>query len=808
MALAEKTPENATVTWAPQPGPQTALIHCTWADEIFFGGARGGGKTDASTGRFLIKALQFGKGAKGIFLRRELPQLEPLIARARELYEPHGASWRENTKTLRFPNGANCKFRFLDKDSDAEKYQGHDYTDVMVEEAGNFPSSAPIMKLKGTLRSARGIPCQMILTGNPGGPGQGWIRVRYIDPNPNGYFPIKEVETRAVNGKQVNIESTRIYIPSRITDNQILLDSDPGYISRLAQTGSEQLVKAWLDGDFYTVEGAFFDCWSHHKHGMRPAALPDWWMRFRAADWGSAKPFCILWIAVAGEDWIHPVEKRKVPRGALIVYREWYGVKTRQDGTIEPNTGVKMFAEPVATGILAREEKRENIQYGVMDPSAFSVDGGPSIAERMFYATAGKVAFRRADNRRIGALGALSGWDQVRSRMVGEEADKQGQTIPMLYAFSSCVNLIRTIPSMQHDPDRPEDCDTTGEDHACFAAGTLVDTAIGPQPIEKLVGTEGVVGTSQGDQRYTHCALTRKSSKLISVLVSDGSSVLCTEDHKWLTTQGWVEARDLKGKTLCRRLRSTTERASLMAADTSSTRPAISNAGAEAISTELYTSFTTATCLDGSTSTTSMEAERTTRSRTLLHLLASSTSRCTLQTLSAWIKCAPLRAFLCSPFPPFETLRSFVKFAARPIPSRATHGVGPSFVRQNAATSTDTALRSSGTGPWFARLAANPAKPSAKKPEPAHTRADGYCVAVTPAGVGDVFCLVVPGVGDFRLANGWIVKNCDALRYGCMSRPYLRQENQKQKRPRTIQEVSLNELYESIEDDRHSSGRL
>ena len=104
-----------------------------------------------------------------------------------------------------------------------------------------------------------------------------------------------------------------------------------------------------------------------------------------------------------------------------------------------------------------------------MDPSAFSVDGGPSIAERMFYATNGKIAFRRADNRRIGALGALSGWDQVRSRMIGEETDVEGKTVPMLYVFSNCSHLIRTIPSMQHDADRPEDLMTDSEDHAVDA---------------------------------------------------------------------------------------------------------------------------------------------------------------------------------------------------------------------------------------------------------------------------------------------------------------------------------------------------
>ena len=36
----------------------------------------------------------------------------------------------------------------------------------------------------------------------------------------------------------------------------------------------------------------------------------------------------------------------------------------------------------------------------------------------------------------------------------------------MIYCFSTCNDSIRTIPALAHDPDRPEDVDTEGEDHA------------------------------------------------------------------------------------------------------------------------------------------------------------------------------------------------------------------------------------------------------------------------------------------------------------------------------------------------------
>ena len=56
------------------------------------------------------------------------------------------------------PNGARLTFAYLERDADAEQYQGASYTRVYIEEAGNFPSPVPIMKLMATLRAA--LVCQ------------------------------------------------------------------------------------------------------------------------------------------------------------------------------------------------------------------------------------------------------------------------------------------------------------------------------------------------------------------------------------------------------------------------------------------------------------------------------------------------------------------------------------------------------------------------------------------------------------------------------------------------------------------------
>jgi hypothetical protein len=268
------------------------------------------------------------------------------------------------------------------------------------------------------------------------------VRARYIDPAPAGYEVITDEKT--------GIE--RVYIPSRVKDNQYL-GSD--YVQRLKAVGSEALVKAWLDGDWSVIDGAFFDEWSFEKHVIRPFSIPSDWLRFRSADWGSAAPFSVGWWAVVSDDYQHPsMEGLSLPRGAIIRYREWYGASA-------PNVGLKLTAEEVARGIKAKEAG-DVITYGVLDPAAFAVDGGPSIAQMM--AREG-VVFRPADNKRVSQKGALSGWDQMRHRLKGDEDGR-----PMLYVFETCKDFIRTVPALQHDPDRPEDVDTDGEDHVADEA--------------------------------------------------------------------------------------------------------------------------------------------------------------------------------------------------------------------------------------------------------------------------------------------------------------------------------------------------
>jgi hypothetical protein len=440
---------GTSVAWSPGLNPaQWALLECP-VFEVFFGGARGGGKTDGVLGEWAAHANRYGEHAIGLMVRRSRTELVETIERSKQIYGPLGWKYNEVEHMWRGPDGARLRFAYLERDADADRYQGHSYTRLYIEEIGNFPNPAPLLKLMATLRSGAGVPVGLRATGNPGGAGHHWVKARYIDPAPAGNEIIRDPLT--------GLE--RVFIPSRVDNNQHI---DIGaYKQRLRGSGSSELVRAWLDGDWSVTLGAFFDCWDDRRHVIAPFPIPKEWMRFRSMDWGSASPFSVGWWAIVQDDYplMGELGTRILPRGCMVRYREWYGMKAGQ-----PNVGIKLVASLVGSNIAVKE-RDEDISYGVLDPSAFAEDGGPSIAERIAQGSGGKVWFRRADNTRVSNRGAMGGWDQMRARLVG---DPDGR--PMLVTFVTCVDFIRTVPFLQHDPDRMEDLMTDSEDHAADEA--------------------------------------------------------------------------------------------------------------------------------------------------------------------------------------------------------------------------------------------------------------------------------------------------------------------------------------------------
>jgi len=432
-----------------QPGPQLEAIRKAWVDELLFGGARGGGKTQY----LLLDYAQdvptdYGGNWHGVLFRRSYSQLEEVIKQSLDLYprwfDPNKegkVKWFAGDKYWQWANGATLKLRYAESADDWINYHGHQFTWIGWDELTTWPNPELYLRLKATLRSPdERIKYKRIRsTANPGGPGHQWVKSYFgIDRYPDGGKVLIPEDGSGMR---------RLFIKSRVNDNKVLTTADPLYTARLKALGSPELVKAWLDGDWNVVQGAYFPEFDQYRHVIEPFEVPATWTKIRAMDWGSAAPSAVLWGAVSDGQ---PVPGTDIiyPKGATIVYREWYTSKG-------PNVGLHLTAEEMGEGIAEREP--EQIDSAVLDPAAFANNGGPSIAERIARATDGKVMFRRADNKRI------PGWDALRQRLRGD-----GET-PMLYIFRDCANLIRTLPAAQHDPVKQEDIDTDGEDHAIDA---------------------------------------------------------------------------------------------------------------------------------------------------------------------------------------------------------------------------------------------------------------------------------------------------------------------------------------------------
>lgn len=423
------------VIWTPQP-KQARALKCP-AFELFFGGAAGGGKSDFLLMDFLNGARTYGRYWAGIIFRRTNSELEQLLKRAHELYEPVGGIWKgaasgESHNTWKFKNGATLKMRYLEREEDVGRYQGHEYTWIAIDELGNYPTPYCWTYMISRARSTRGVPCFIRGTANPGGVGHGWIKQRFMD----GHTPNRIFYSESTDFEGKVSRTSRCFIPSTLDDNKFLLSTD--YSARLMNLPTN-LARALRYGDWTVMEGQMFDAFNPEKHVISPCVLkPGEWFKFAAMDWGFSKPYSILWFAVNAS-------------GRVVIYRQMYGCKPG-----EYNVGTKQGSKEVAELSMA-QSMTEGCYDMVADPAIWNRDDDrPSIAEE-FEKAGWKM--HKANNDRINGLVMV--YDYL--KLTTEEEDG---VHPLLSIVKTCEALIRTLPLLTPDPNHPEDVDTKLEDHA------------------------------------------------------------------------------------------------------------------------------------------------------------------------------------------------------------------------------------------------------------------------------------------------------------------------------------------------------
>lgn len=419
----------ANVTWSAQPGPQTRFIQCP-AFECLYGGAVGGGKSDGLLGDY-SQGIPYGKGWRGIFLRRYLGDLEEIIERSKEIFGPvYGEGcWAESKKKWTFPSGATLIFRAIERKDDVLKFQGRQFTWIGWDELTQWASPYPYTYLFTRCRSPHGHPCRVRAATNPGGPGHAWVKARFIDPAP----PNHGWKVRTKSGRQF----WRVFIPSKLEDNRILMENDPNYEDRVYELDDPNLAEALRMGDWNIVAGAAFPEFDPRVHVVDPAPIPSDKPIWRSLDWGYVEPYAGGWYFPDNE-------------GNIIMANEIYGWSGK------PNVGTKEPPSEVRRKIENFEMMHEIwVPRGYLDGQCWEERGQTGfIVDELGGRELGWVAWKKRgrEGRKMRKLAC----HQMLAVTNGSSRFK---------IMRHCKHFIRTIQALPLDDRNVEDVDTNAEDH-------------------------------------------------------------------------------------------------------------------------------------------------------------------------------------------------------------------------------------------------------------------------------------------------------------------------------------------------------
>lgn len=428
--------------WEPQPKQLEFMRRPEY--EAFYGGAAGGGKSDA----LVIEALRQVNIPyyKALIIRKTYPELAELVDKTLNYYPrvfPR-AKYNGTTHTWTFPSGARIVFGAMQHETDKLKYQGRAFDLICFDELTHFTYPEYVYLFSRNRPNGPGTRVYIRATGNPGGIGHGWVKDRFITAAPP-MTPISEAVTwTGPKGEKLTRTQKRIFVPSTVYDNQALMTNDPDYVVRLASMPQAER-DALLYGSWDSFSGQVFAEWkndpAHYRdrkwsHVITPFKVPEDWGIVCGLDWGYSKPFSVGWYAVDHERRLYRI-------------REYYGC------TGQPNTGILAEPSEVARNIKQIEDEDPNLRgrriIRVGDPAIWGTQGTESIGA-LFERE--RVYFERADNNR------LNGKMQVHHRLA---FDADG--VPMLYVFDTCRHFIRTVPALVYSQSNVEDVDTDGEDH-------------------------------------------------------------------------------------------------------------------------------------------------------------------------------------------------------------------------------------------------------------------------------------------------------------------------------------------------------
>lgn len=451
--------------WLPLPGPQQlaiALSRDKRFREILFGGSRGGGKTDVSIATI---GDRFGDTrARQLVIRKDAGDLADFEERAVAALQPFGAKLRRNPMVL---SAKGCGRVIGGHLHDAEaytKYQGHEYCRINIEELTQIPDEGRYEKLISSARSKyKDLYPQVFATTNPGGAGMGWVKKRFVAPDPDRAEVLKmEYPWVDIYGKnqvthwQIVIDKRtgiwRAYIPATIDSNPFLLENDPDYVKYLdsLQDSDPELYRAWRFGDWDIQFGAVFEEFRQSKHtytkfsewGVTKEAF-DSNYRVMGMDWGYNDECVLLWAMF---DKITERENR------AFIYRELHGNHKPKE----------YWCERIVEMYL-----KDPVDLIALPHDAYSHLGGSETIAKVLNDTFARLAPDEKRPRIVRADKLMKDRKQAAVQMIHSAFANKSDGKPGLVFSKYCSYLIDTLPTIIYAKESGgEELDPNNVDHA------------------------------------------------------------------------------------------------------------------------------------------------------------------------------------------------------------------------------------------------------------------------------------------------------------------------------------------------------
>lgn len=427
--------------WRPHPGPQTTFLRSA-AYEVLYGGQAGGGKSDALLfgGLRQIDHPQY----KALILRRTFPELRELIDRSLMVFPQAGGLWNQVDHRWTFPSGATYQFGYCSTYAEVLQYQGQQYTWIGFDELGQIGEERIWLYLMSRNRAAApGLVRMMRASANPGGPGHGWIKRRFISRCPPNGTPVELVPDNLMPGAET-LTITRAFVKATLRDNPTLMAADPEYETRLRML--PELEFRWLAlGDWDAGAGLALADLARDKHLVGIFELvPSHWTIFGAFDWGFEHPFSFGLFACDDQGYVYLLD--------AVAGRHLQ----------PPDIALRILDRLVALGIGQSRLRYVTAGHDCWADHKARGERVPTIAEQM--SNLG-LPLIRANISRIAGVQNMRRYLRWKERASLDGAEREIQPKFRLCDTPANRRVYDCLETRISDPDDPEDVLKTDADH-------------------------------------------------------------------------------------------------------------------------------------------------------------------------------------------------------------------------------------------------------------------------------------------------------------------------------------------------------